>query len=56
VELPHYVTADFTALYALDSRSQFKFSVENLFDEQYETKAGYRAPGRTLDLSFTRAF
>ncbi len=56
VELPHYVTADFTALYALDSRSQLKFSVENLFDEQYETKAGYRAPGRTLDLSFTRAF
>ncbi len=55
-KLPDYVTADFTALYALDSRSQFKFSVENIFNEQYETKAGYRAPGRTLDFSFTRAF
>jgi len=55
-KLPGYVTADFTALYALDSRSQFKFSVENVFNEQYETKAGYRAPGRTLDLGFTRAF
>ena len=54
IRLPDYVTADFTALYALDSRSQFKFSIENIFNEQYETKAGYRAPGRTLDFSFTR--
>lgn len=56
VKLPDYVTADFTALYALDEQSQFKFSVANIFDEQYQTKQGYRAPGRTLDLSFTRSF
>ena len=56
VKLPDYVTADFTALYALDDRSQFKFSVANIFDEQYQTKQGFRAPGRTLDLSFTRSF
>ena len=56
VKLPDYITADFTALYALDEQSQFKFSVANIFDEQYQTKQGYRAPGRTLDLSFTRSF
>lgn len=55
-KLPDYVTADFTALYALDERSQFKLSVANLFDEQYETKKGYLAPGRTVDFSFTRSF
>ncbi|PRD42289.1 TonB-dependent receptor [Phyllobacterium phragmitis] len=55
-KLPDYVTADFTALYALDEQSQFKFSVANAFDEQYQTKEGYRAPGRTVDLSFTRSF
>jgi vitamin B12 transporter len=54
--LPDYVTADFTALYALDDRSRFRLSVENIFDEQYETIYGYRAPGRTFDLSFTRSF
>ncbi|MHA6643816.1 TonB-dependent receptor plug domain-containing protein [Mesorhizobium sp. A623] len=56
VKLPDYVTADFTALYALDEQSQFKFSVANIFDEQYQTKQDYRAPGRTIDLSFTRSF
>ncbi|MGB3389882.1 MAG: TonB-dependent receptor [Pseudaminobacter sp.] len=55
-KLPDYVTADFTALYALDDRSQFKLSVANLFDEQYETKKGFWAPGRTIDFSFTRSF
>jgi vitamin B12 transporter len=56
VKLPDYVTADFAAFYALDEQSQFKFSVANIFDEQYQTKQGYRAPGRTFDLSFTRSF
>lgn len=55
-KLPDYVTADFTALYRLDDQSQFKFSVANIFDEQYETKQGFRSPGRTVDLSFTRSF
>ncbi len=56
VELPNYVTVDFSAIYSLDSRSQLKFSVENLFDKDYENVAGYNAPGRTLNLSFTRSF
>ncbi|MEO9338047.1 TonB-dependent receptor [Mesorhizobium sp. SB112] len=55
-KLPDYVTVDFTALYALDAQSQFKFSVENLFDEEYATVTNYRAPGRTFNLSFTRTF
>ncbi|MGN6304537.1 MAG: TonB-dependent receptor domain-containing protein [Mesorhizobium sp.] len=54
--LPDYVTADFTALYAIDANSRLKFAVENIFDEQYQTDLGYRAPGRTFDLSFTRTF
>ncbi|MDQ2634101.1 MAG: TonB-dependent receptor [Pseudomonadota bacterium] len=55
-KLPDYVTADFTALYSIDENSRLKIAVENIFDEQYETNYGYRAPGRTFDLSFTRAF
>lgn len=56
IKLPDYITADFTAIYALDDQSQLKLSVANIFDEQYETKKGYRSPGRTFALSFTRAF
>lgn len=56
VKLPDYVTVDFTADYAFDDRSSLKFSVENLFDEQYSTVTDYRAPGRTINLSFTRQF
>lgn len=55
-KLPDYVTADFTAFYAIDANSRLKFVVENIFDEQYQTNRGYRAPGRTFDLSFTRSF
>lgn len=55
-KLSDYITADFVALYALDQQSQIKFSVENIFDKQYETAAGFRMPGRTLSLGFTRSF
>ena len=56
IRLPHYITADFTALYALDAQSRLKLSVANILDEQYQTKQGYRAPGRSVDFSFTRSF
>lgn len=56
VEMPGYFTADFTALYSFDDRSQLRFAVENLFDKQYQTLFGYRAPGRTFDLSYTKTF
>jgi hypothetical protein len=36
--------------------SRLKFSVENLFYEQYSTVANYRAPGRTFNLSVTLLF
>lgn len=56
VKLPDYVTVDFAANYTFDAQSSLKFSVENLFDEQYSTVTNYRAPGRTFNLSFTRVF
>lgn len=55
-KLDSYITADFVALYAFDQQSQIKFSVENIFDKQYETAKGYRMPGRTMSLGFTRSF
>lgn len=54
--LPSYITADFSAIYAIDEKSQLKFSAQNIFDKKYETKETFRAPGRTLNLSFTRSF
>lgn len=56
VKLPEYVTVDFAANYAFDEQARLKFSVENVFDEQYSTVTNYRAPGRTINLSFTRQF
>ena len=55
-KLDSYITTDFVALYAFDQQSQIKFSVENIFDKQYETAKGYRMPGRTMSLGFTRSF
>lgn len=56
VELPSYVTFDVSMIYTLDRQSQFKLSVENVLDREYETITSYRAPGRTFNLSFTRTF
>ena len=56
VELPSYVTFDVSMIYTLDQQSQFKLSVENVLDREYETITSYRAPGRTFNLSFTRSF
>ncbi|MBB4104157.1 TonB-dependent receptor plug domain-containing protein [Allorhizobium borbori] len=54
--LDSYITLDVTAAYKLDEQSSFKLAAENLFDKEYSTQAGYRAPGRTVTLSFTRQF
>lgn len=56
VTLSDYFTVDLAATYRIDDRSNLKFAVENLFDEQYSTAYGYRAPGRTINLSLTRQF
>lgn len=54
--VPSYTTLDMTAIYDYDDRTQFKLSVENLFDKDYSTSAGYRSPGRTINVDFTRTF
>lgn len=54
--LNSYVTFDVTAAYKLDEQSSFKLAAENLLDKEYSTQSGYRAPGRTVTLSFTRQF
>ncbi|WP_176038089.1 TonB-dependent receptor domain-containing protein [Brucella tritici] len=55
-KLGDYVTADFVALYSIDKQSQLKFSVENIFDKDYQTSSGYIAPGRTINVGLTRNF
>lgn len=54
--MPGYATVDLSAIYAVDAQSELKLSVENLFDKDYSTSAGYRSPGRTINLSFSRTF
>lgn len=55
-KLASYVTADFVASYAIDAQSKLKLSVENIFDKDYESTAGYIAPGRSFNLGLTRDF
>ena len=55
-KLGSYVTADFVASYSIDAQSQLKFSVENIFDKDYQTASGYIAPGRTFNIGLTRNF
>ncbi|WP_374833810.1 TonB-dependent receptor plug domain-containing protein [Paenochrobactrum pullorum] len=55
-KLDSYITADFVAFYAFDPQSQIKFSVENIFDKEYETAVGFRMPGRTMSLGYSRSF
>ncbi|MBV2143875.1 TonB-dependent receptor [Falsochrobactrum sp. TDYN1] len=56
IKLESYVTADVIALYKIDQQSQLKFSVENIFDKEYETTLGYIAPGRSFNIGLTRNF
>ena len=55
-ELPSYTLVDIGGVYAFDEYSRLKLSVSNLFDKRYSTSWGYRSPGRTIDVSFTRTF
>lgn len=55
-KLDPYVTADFVALYSIDTQSQLKLSVENIFDKDYQTTSGYNAPGRSFNIGVTRSF
>lgn len=55
-KMPDYVTVDLTAVYAVDAKSQWKLAVLNAFDAEYATRVDFRAPGRTINLSFSRDF
>lgn len=54
--VPSYTTLDLTAIYSIDDNSELKLSAENLFDKDYTTTKGWRAPGRTINVSYTRNF
>ena len=56
MRLDSFVTLDVSANYNLDEQSSVKLAAENLFDKEYSTQSGYRAPGRTVTFSFTRKF
>lgn len=56
ITVPSYTTLDLTAIYSFDENSDLKVSVENLFDKNYTTTAGYRSPGRTVNVSYTKTF
>ncbi len=56
VSVPSYTTLDFTAMYDFDDRSRLKLSVENLLDADYTTAKGWRAPGRSIHVSYSRTF
>src|SRR5690606_38209577 len=56
IKMPCYPNVQLSAIYRLDEQSQFKLSVENLLDKRYERIPNYIAPGRTVNLSFSRTF
>ena len=55
-QLGDYTLVNVSALYDIDPAARVKFAVENLFDEDYETTYGYKAPGTTVTLSYQRTF
>ncbi|AMM82966.1 hypothetical protein AZF01_00105 [Martelella sp. AD-3] len=55
-QLGDYTLVNVSALYDIDPAARAKFAVENLFDEDYETTYGYKAPGTTVTLSYQRTF
>jgi vitamin B12 transporter len=55
-KMPAYTTIDFSAIYNVNETSMVRFSIANLFDEDYALISGYRAPGRTVSLSFSKTF
>ena len=56
IKMPAHTTLDLSAAYAFDEQSKLRLSVENVFDKHYSTAAGYRSPGRTINVSFSRTF
>ena len=46
VRMPSYATLDLTARWPLGERVELFGRIENLWDERYQTAAGYASPGR----------
>ena len=46
VRMPAYATLDLTARWPLSERVELFGRIENVWDEQYQTAAGYASPGR----------
>lgn len=46
VRMPSYATLDLTARWPVSERVELFGRVENVWDEQYQTAAGYASPGR----------
>ncbi|AJY44790.1 TonB-dependent receptor plug domain-containing protein [Martelella endophytica] len=55
-QLGAYTLVNLSAIYAIDETANVKFAVENLFDEEYQTAYGYKAPGTTVTLAYRRTF
>lgn len=55
-ELPGVVTVGASLEYKVDDLSTLRASVDNIFDQEYSSVEGYRAPDRTFQVSFSRKF
>ena len=44
--MPAYATLDVTARWPVSERVELFGRIENVWDEQYQTAAGYASPGR----------
>ncbi len=51
-----YTVTDATISYALSETADAYLRIENIFDEQYQTSAGYNAPGRGFYVGLRAAF
>lgn len=54
--MPDYTVVDAALSYAVNDRAEFYLRIENLFDEQYQTAAGYNAPSRGFYFGFRGTF
>lgn len=54
--LPDYTLTSVNFRYALDDATEATFRVENLFDEDYQTAAGYNQPGRQVFVGVRTTF
>ena len=54
--LDHYLVFDLVNSYKLPNDYKLNFSINNIFDEAYETAHQYSSMGRTLNIGVRRAF